>query len=128
MRSGRTVDRAHLLEFFPQLRHVAIEKVGPAEVDKFVRLFCDRLDDLWMAMAGRAHGHAGVAVKEDVSVGVLDPDAASSLVNEFVIGSRITWRYISCISVDYCFRFRAGKLCFDIRFLKFFCRHHKDLS
>src|SRR4051794_20878742 len=126
MRSCRSVDRTNFLELFAKLWHMSIEKICSAKMDEFVRLFCDRSDDLRMAVAGRTNGNAGIAVQENISIWVLDPNTACTFHNEFVIRSWITGCDVTSIRIDYRATFWSGKVSFDIRSLKLFCRHHKN--
>src|SRR5688572_23105382 len=87
-------------------------------------LFGDRLNDLRMAMAGRTHGDAGVAIEKDVVVRVGYPDAVSVISNEFVIRPRIARRNVFRICVDNFEGFWSRQSGFNEGLLQFVCWGH----
>jgi len=51
-------------------------------MDQLANLFLDRRDDLGVAMSGRTHGDARVAIQENVAVRICDPNAARMVGNK----------------------------------------------
>src|SRR6266851_10188449 len=68
MRSRRRLNGNYLIEFFCQRRHVTIVIISTAHVDQLFSLLLNRAYDLGMAVTSRANRHAGVAIKENISV------------------------------------------------------------
>src|SRR5437764_960435 len=77
--TGRATERADLLEFSAEVRHLSIKVVRPAKMDELIHLLRYCGDDVGVTVARRAHRDARVAVEEYVSVRVLDPDAVGAL-------------------------------------------------
>ena len=77
------LDRNDRVQLFSQLRHQRVIIVGAAHVNQTGSLLLNRGDDFRMAMTGRAHRDAGVAVKKQVAVDVFDPNTFGAFGDQF---------------------------------------------
>jgi hypothetical protein len=68
-------------------------------------------------VASRANGDASIAIKEEVSVDVFDPNAFAASGDQFKIGSRIGWCYELLVFSDDLAGDWPRQFCFDLRFL-----------
>jgi hypothetical protein len=118
VRLRRRRDGDDAVEHLRQLRHVAVVEVGAAHVYEARGLLLDGADDLGVAVARGADGDAGVAVEEDVAVGVFDPDAGGPLGDELVGRARVRGRDPLRVGLDDQAPFGAGQFGLNLRSLR----------
>jgi hypothetical protein len=83
VRARRGGNWNYLVQLFCKLRHVAVIIIGTTHVNKLGRLFLDSFHDFGMAVSRRTDGDASIAIKEDISVNVMNPNSLGKVGNQF---------------------------------------------
>jgi hypothetical protein len=91
-------------------------------------LILDCLHDFRVAMTGRAHGHAGVAVEKDVAINVSHPNSCAAFSDQFEVWPRVRRIYKLRVSFNDCASLWTGKLSLDFRSFRCDCGGHHFCS
>jgi hypothetical protein len=87
--SSRRLHRHNLVKLFRECGHVAIVIIGATHVYELRSLFLNGSYYFGVTVAGGAHRHSGVAIKEGVAVNILYPNTLSALSHKLERRPRI---------------------------------------